>query len=362
MLLTLTVALGCQRGCEGCGISSKAGADASEYSQYTDMVDAGQKPWTKLEVGRWTGYRYTTVIETNGSLSLQGQKPVEYPTLVMTVRITTKRGTADPILRERDFKTLALVEEEAVIDSIELRGEKFPKEYLDHMNEQLSPMAGTSNTMLVAEDAEVVEVRAGKLGGVEPPAELKSFLDSAWQSQPRYPFRLPGAPVGIGAEWHFRETLSAGGVKIIQVSTMRLVGLDEDLAVIKVSSRQEAPSQPVPDPILPGQTATLERYRGDGTGDLVVDRVTGVPLRGKFTTSATMTLDVERGGKPEKFTVVAMLSMLITTTTGEDAGAELVQDDDPGPQDAAADDSAAAVDAPSTGEMRVPAVTGDAAP
>ena len=52
-------------------------------------------------------------------------------------------------------------------------------------------------------------------------------------------------------------------------------------------------------------SAVLEQLRGDGDGELVIDRNTGIPLKGRLATTARMTVSGDVAGEPQRVTFIA---------------------------------------------------------
>jgi hypothetical protein len=133
---------------------------------------------------------------------------------------------------------------------------------------------------------------------------VNQALDAGFDAQRHFPFRLPPVAVGLGARWRFHEKLDINGVHVQQVVDMSLRSVDERQATVVIRLRQEAPKQEVPNPLEAGKKAVLELLRGDGEGEITVDRMTGVPMIGKLTGMARLTLSGEVGGAHGQATLV----------------------------------------------------------
>lgn len=313
--------VGCQSTCGGAKSEKGAVVEAR-----VELLEPGREPKVAMQVGRWTGFRYAVVVEVDSSIALEGQAPIRPPTLVSVLRFRTVRGTADPVERERGGQQLKLVEEEVVVDSVTMKSDTVPRDFLEQMNARLAAASGTESRIFVAEDGEVVSMETRRVGGVDPSPEVKRILDSAWDGQPRFPFRLPPTPVGVGARWRFTEKLRSNGLDLVQVSDMTVVQIAAERVRLKLRARQEAPQQDFVDPFRPDGSAHLDRYRGDGEGELTIDRLTGIVLDGRFSTSAMLTVSRERDGRREAATLLAAGVVRMTSAAGRDAGPELADD------------------------------------
>ena len=311
-LLALGLAPGCEGGCGGCGTPSADKPDAAATDEgRIELLDPGKEPRVKLQVGRWQGLTYRWRVRNESSFGLQGNKPVRAPTVIalMTFRVT--QGSADPVVRDRNGKNFKLVEERATVDSLEVDSKGIPPETAKAMNQGLAAYAGTRTRMLVAEDGEIFEMKTELVGGVEPAPEEKEVLDRSWEVQRRFPFRLPPEPVGVGGKWRFSETVELGDVKAIQMAEMSVKSVSDRQVVIRISVRQHAPVQEFPHPFAPGKTALLEQFRGDGEGQLTIDRLTGIPVHGKL--SVTGRLTVSTLGNPTERASFISASVLNST-------------------------------------------------
>lgn len=342
-LLALGAAVGCDGGCGACsGGAPKAGA-LVEPEARVELLDPGSAPRVELEVGRWQGLTYHWQVRNESSFGLQGNKPIKAPTVVANMTFQVTHGTADPVLRERGGRTLRLVEERATVDSIEVDPKGLSPELVTALNQGLAGYAGTRTRTLVGEDGELVEMKTELVGGVEPAPEEKEMLDRTWEVQRRFPFRLPPAAVGVGGKWRFSETIEMSGVKAVQVAEMTVTQIHASEVVIRVQVRQHAPRQELIHPFAPGKTALLEQFRGDGDGELTIDRLTGIPMQGKLSVTGRLTLATV--GKPNERMSFIAASVLRSSARilGEggldplpDAGEDMEADGGP-PLDAASD-------------------------
>jgi hypothetical protein len=285
------------------------------------MLGSGSLPRLELRVIRWSGLKYRSVLETTGSLALEGQPVVPGPTVIMTELREVLRGSADPITTRRDGGLVRIVEERGIFENVSIRHALTPAPVVDSWNQLLLPLRGTSFKYQVTEGAAIESIRSELIGGIEPPLEVTKALDVGFEAQRHFPFRFPPTPVGIGARWRFREKLDVNGVHAEQVIDMSLRALDDDQATVTIRLRQEAPKQQVPHPLVPGKTAMLEVLRGDGEGEITVDRMTGIPLKGRLTGIARLTLSGELGGAHGQATLVWTSLVTAKGSILEDDGA-----------------------------------------
>jgi hypothetical protein len=308
----------------GCSCSWFAGKSV-EATSATDveLIGDGSDPRVSLRVARWTGLRYRMNLVTSGSLGLEKGAPIVGPTTTMVIDSEVLRGSAEPFFERRHGGTVQLIQERSVLRGISIVQQGIPQPVVDFWNLALAPLRGTSYLQNVAESAEVTELNSELLGGVQPPEEISKAVDATLEQQRHFPFRLPPAPVGVGATWRFHESLLMNGAKVTQTAEMTLKSVDANQAVIGVVIHQDAARQDVTNPLEPTAKATLEHFSGEGGGELVVDRLTAIILEGSVVVAARSTLGMELSGTKSVATLIGASSLHLSATmlAEPDAGA-----------------------------------------
>jgi len=278
------------------------------------MLGNGSDPRVTLRVARWSGLRYRSTLVVSGSLGFEGGPPVIGPTTSMVVENEVLRGSSEPLVERRHGGVVRLVEERSRLESVTIAQVGVPQAVLDFWNLMLSPVRNTTYLQRVAESAEVVQLNSELLGGIMPPEAVTRAIDGAIEQQRHVPFRLPPSPVGVGARWRFRENVTMNGIRGTQSAEMTLRNVDANEAVVGITLRQEAPPQAISHPLLPGSKATLDAFRGEGSGELVVDRLTAVVLSGNIAVAARSTMTAEAGDKKNTATLVGVSNILMAGT------------------------------------------------
>jgi hypothetical protein len=142
-----------------------------------------------------------------------------------------------------------------------------------------------------------------------PDDAVRKAADQALEQQRHVPFRLPPSRVGIGARWRFHEDVVLNGAHGTQSAEMTLRSIDPNDAILGVQFRQEAPRQEIGNPLVPGTKAILERFEGDGSGELVVDRITAIVRSGALSMTARSTVTAATNGQTKTATLVSLSSM-----------------------------------------------------
>ena len=304
----------------------------------------GGDPKITLQVGRWTGLRYTWVIENEGTFGVLGQAQAKLPKTVGTINFKVTRGTADPVFRDRDGTRIQLVQESATLSEVRIESASIPPEVLTELNKLMALFAGTRTKQLVADDGEIVELTTELLGGKKPPEEIAVALDNVWDIQRRFPFRMPPGAVGVGAKWRFTETVKANGVRAVQLADMKLEAINQERVKIRIRVRQHAPRQELKHPEKKDGQVMLEQYRGDGDGHMLIDRLTGVVVEARLATTAKLVVSDKTAAPDKQKTTFMAANMMSARGSFPKAPAD-------GGADAAAD---AASDAGAAGSAATP--------
>ncbi|HVU01962.1 MAG TPA: hypothetical protein VHE30_09430 [Polyangiaceae bacterium] len=311
LLVLGAFSLGCgPKGCSCKGLPKNPlfGVQKAPVHSDVEMISEGAEPKVALRVARWAGLRYRLIVEGSGSMALEGGPPLEGPTVTTTVDREVLRGSADPIVTTVDGGTMDLIEERAVITRMAVRQPGAAPGTVDAWNRMLHPLEGTPLRFLVAESAAVVSVE-GERGDVAPPKEVQAMVKQTLETQRHFPFRLPSVPVGVGARWRFSDRLEFAGIQIEQIAEMTLKSLSESTAIVGLVLRQGAARQTIPHPFYPGKVAMVEQFRGDGDGQLEVDRLTAIVKKGRLVSAARLTLTGEINGQVGTGSLTAMSTM-----------------------------------------------------
>jgi hypothetical protein len=311
-VLATAFTLGCgPKGCSCQGLpKNPLLASPPKDTTYSDvtMVTDGAEPKVTLRVARRTGLRYRMIVEGSGSMALEGAPPLQGPTMTSTVDREVLRGSADPVVATVDGGMMQLIEERAVIQRMTVKQADAQPGVLEAWNRMLHPLEGTPLRMLIAESAAVVSVE-GEHGDVQPPKEVQAMVQQTLESQKHFPFRLPSRAVGVGARWRFSDKLDFAGIHLTQIAEMTLKRIDETSAVVGLVLHQEAVRQAIPHPFMPGKRAMVDQFRGDGDGELEVDRLTAIVKKGRLVSAARITLTGEINGQIGTGSISAMSYM-----------------------------------------------------
>jgi hypothetical protein len=342
LLLAVACVALCAPGCSWvCGKKQPGAADAAITHASVELLEPGAEPRQKLEVARWSGLSYEMSSESDGSFGIQGLPPAKAPTSLMTLRFEVVRGTADPLVRETDAGEVHLVEERATVREIGVKSEELPEAAIAQLNLGFGLLKGLTTRQLTGEDGEIFEVSAEEFRGQKLPPEIKKVLDQLLDTQRHFPFRLPHDPVGKGARWRFSEPLPMHHINTVQVADMTLNNITDTAVNIGIRVRLHADKQQVPHPTDPSIQASLDKYRGDAEGELVLDRETSVVLKSRLANTSVITLTwTDKQGQPQKSTFMSASTIRMKGRLGPFAADEAGDDADAGDAGAPVRDAA----------------------
>ena len=122
---------------------------------------------------------------------------------------------------------------------------------------------------------------------------------------------FPEEPLGPGAHWVARQTISVNGMQTFQKTDVELVSRDATSCTLKTKLEQSAPAQTVTLPGLPpGVEASLESMTGTGTTTTTIHFDSLVPTsEGNVQTTAIM--NVAMGGDTQRMTAQATVNLKV---------------------------------------------------
>lgn len=145
-----------------------------------------------------------------------------------------------------------------------------------------------------------------------PDGAPPTLLDNLQRSLNDATAPLPDAPVGVGARWETRETVTENGVRLQRTTTTTLRALDDRRATLDVSVLPEAATQDLDLADLPaGTTARLERLTGRTVGTLVLDLGGVLPARAETNATLETTVSIAPASGPP---AAMSMSMSVSTT------------------------------------------------
>ena len=139
-------------------------------------------------------------------------------------------------------------------------------------------------------------------------AQMMGSMSATTQSM-TLPF--PEEPVGPGAHWVARQTLTMNGMQTFQKTDVELVSRDATSCTVKTKLEQTAPAQTVAMPGLPpGVEASLESMTGAGTSTMTIHFDSLVPTS-TVNMQTTAVMSVAMSGNAQRMTVQATVNLKV---------------------------------------------------
>jgi hypothetical protein len=127
-------------------------------------------------------------------------------------------------------------------------------------------------------------ILASRVAGAEKvPPELKAWIESIDRSLRAVAMALPDVPVGVGAQWKHRATLSEGGIRGTAVTTVEVVAIDSDKVTYMTTTSTDGADQKAN-----GGTTDIKHISGSGSGRGTIDLA-----RMAMNSEQTMTIQAE---------------------------------------------------------------------
>ncbi len=146
-------------------------------------------------------------------------------------------------------------------------------------------------------------------------AQMRAMADSLEQ----FSTPLPEEPVGVGAAWDVRTTLSQDGITLRQTTRYRLRELEGGHAVLDIGITQQADEQPVDAPMPPGVTATLVSLEGRGEGTTRLDLAAGLPGEANVTHTVDQEMQLAMGNDARNLRQTMRMRIELRSEAPEDA-------------------------------------------
>lgn len=282
-----------------------------------EVQDTGQGDKISLSLQRWRGLRYRVHASSQGSFGMEGRRPITAPPLRSVSLFEVLRGSAEPAERKLDGGTVRCVEELMTLEEVSVDALSFKVSDAGSSGAQRVPwLDGTTFRACTDERATMLALEVETVGHEPPTEEVRRQLDDVLDVYRRLPLVLPEQAVGVGARWRLEQPLAIRGAKAHQSTELTLQSFDDQRARLRFKGRITAPRQEVPHPERPWETATLERFRGDSQGEVVLDRLTGVFLSAHYTTTGALSITSEAGNR------VTYVATMTSTARSEILAAE----------------------------------------
>lgn len=256
--------------------ATKSSGSSSSNSPAIKLLDAGKDPKHELRFAAKKGAQQKVLMGLQMGITMDiGGTPrtQSMPRIDMPMEVTVTDVTTNGDMTYR----FELREPEIADDGMTAPG------VVAGMKGALAGIAGLSGTAVVTNRGFTKSVDIKVPAGANP--QVTQFMDSFKQSIGQMSAPLPEQAVGVGAKWETSTTISQNGMKLKQVATTEVIGIDGNIATLSIKLQQSADRQKV---TSNGMTVDLESLTGSGGGETTIDLGKIVPATAKMSLRSDM--------------------------------------------------------------------------
>lgn len=173
-------------------------------------------------------------------------------------------------------------------------------------------MSGIVGLELVATSDPMGRVQDTKMNAKAANPQLKQMLDSMTKTMDQMQILLPKEAVGLGAAWEVHQLIEENGLKIKQVTKMKVTKIAGTVITTSFELSQTAVSKEMKLPNMPpGSKAVLNKFIGGGSGVTVLDLTRLTPVSASAKMKVDMDADMEMGGQKQSMKMLTTIDMKI---------------------------------------------------
>ena len=135
------------------------------------------------------------------------------------------------------------------------------------------------------------------------------IMDQMKDSFALFMAQLPEEAIGAGAKWEVKLPIKTQGMAIDQTTSYELISLEGDRLTTKSTITQQAASQKIQNPAMPGMKVDLIKMTGKGTGEHTFDLTKLVPTTGTTAFKSEASMSMNMGGQKQAMTVKADMNV-----------------------------------------------------
>lgn len=221
-------------------------------------------------------------------MDLDAGRVMKMPTIVMTMEIAV-----DDVLANGSARVTTRIANTAITDR---PGATLDAKALAPMTQMMN---GLGYTFTLSPDGLLSD---GKLTGATT-GDMQAQLGQMTRAIEQVAMRLPVVPVGPGAQWSAKRTVTQNGIEMTTVTTTTLTAIDGDKITFSSQTTLSAPNQKL---TQQGLSMDVKDVGGGGTGKGVIDLST-MAMRGELTSEFRGKL--EGGGQASSMNVTMALTL-----------------------------------------------------
>ena len=269
------------------------------------LLDAGSEPRTALLLHPGVGDKQAMIMTLKMAMTMSAagkeMPTMDMPAMLITMDIGVKDIAASgDITYEMVFSDATVAADTNTMPAI-----------ADAMKASLAGIRGLTGTGRMSDHGIVKGVEM-KLPATADP-QLKQTLDQMKESFTSSSTPLPEEAVGPGAKWEYQTRLKSQGMTIDQTINYELVSREGDRLTLRSILTQNAASQKIQNPAMPGLKVDLEKMTGTGTGSSTFDLARIMPLTGTLAEKMEVVMGMNAGQQKQDMNM--KMDMTVTLET-----------------------------------------------
>lgn len=221
-------------------------------------------------------------------MDLDAGRVMKMPTIVMTMEIAV-----DDVLANGSARVTTRITNTAITDR---PGATLDAKTLAPMTQMMN---GLGYTFTLSPEGLLSD---GKVTGAAT-GDMQAQLAQMTRAIEQVAMRLPVVPVGVGAEWSAKRTVTQNGIEMTTVTTTKLIAIDGDQITFSSQTTLSAPNQKL---TQQGMSMDVKDVGGGGTGKGVIDLST-MAMRGELTSEFRGR--IEGGGQATPMNITMALTL-----------------------------------------------------
>ncbi|MBC6480762.1 MAG: hypothetical protein GDA56_26300 [Hormoscilla sp. GM7CHS1pb] len=244
----------------------------------------------------------TTIVKMDVVTLVEGQpwRQIKMPEIVMQAEMVITQVDANGDIHSEFTYTDAQIKPDPTV----------PPDAIAGISAEIKKLVGISGSSIVDNRGQVKSTKLNLPERFNPNTEqlfarmLKSF--------DRIASPVPAEAVGIGAKWQVSAAPKLNGINLTQQTTYELVKFQNNVATLEVAIQQQAPSQEMTSPGLPGgATVTMKSFQGQGTGQITMQMDGAMPVTSNIDLVSQTEMNARRNGQSANFGTEISMQMTI---------------------------------------------------
>lgn len=277
-------------------------SDAPSLQPQYSLLDAGVEPRQPLRFAPQPNQMQTTTmtLQSNVAMEVGGQvlPSMDAPASTMTFESSITQVDDNGDIHYQMYCTGV-----EVADS-----PNAPPQVRELLDAQLKNLVGAGGTFVMDSQGNVKESDFKLPENAD--AMMQQIFEQISQSFEQLSTPFPAEAVGLGAKWQMAQTLNVSGMQMTQNTLYELVSLQQNVATLKITIEQQAPSQQIAPPGLPpGAKVTLNSMASQGQGQVTIRLDRLMPESGTMSLQSATDLKIFQEGMPEEMPMTSTMTM-----------------------------------------------------